>query len=622
MSTKPIHDEHLSSSEEEEEEEELLTPSTSSSRLHEILNSVSNSVEEGDPEQSQNSVADLIDFLNSVSDDALSDPDNENAKNKAFHVLSQLHHYVFSPSFDEATVDALSFELPKAASRFGGVSDKCLVIAGKVIDRFVSLCSPREMLPILCEALDSPSEMNSGSSYFVPLLNGLSQVLISIQKRHFEQLKTAIPIVVKVLMAVSSEFDNDCTELKDLYDGALSIANSVHSVCIKQEGSVNEKIRALLGLYVLQIMALASINMNFMVLSLQPLVAQLSSFLPYCGLSYLGLITGSDVDRMIGIAFEDDVDEYVSCLSYVKHGASFSVIWGHISEVVVTAAKEDLGALHVELQDDHMKRWEAIGMLRHILSYLLVPWELKKCAINILICITDANNSQRCDEEQTDCTSYMPNLYSALQAVQQVIMFASESELRRNAFDAFKRILADVPTSQRFDILKALIKNSDSSSMIAILLDVVRGEMQKKNCLRPNDNDMNRENKAHQLSPFWSASVLELVEFVLRPPRGGPPPLPEHGDAVLSALNFYRFVLLTESEGKTNYTGIVSKNNLEKAYNEWLLPLRTLVSGIEAENNKGDRVQTTVDILCSLNPIEMVLYRCIELVEEKLKQST
>lgn len=45
----------------------------------------------------------------------------------------------------------LSFELPKAASRFGGVSDKCLEIAGKVIDRFVSLCSPREMLPILCE---------------------------------------------------------------------------------------------------------------------------------------------------------------------------------------------------------------------------------------------------------------------------------------------------------------------------------------------------------------------------------------------------------------------------------------------------------------------------------------
>uniref|UniRef100_A0A803NMJ9 Uncharacterized protein n=1 Tax=Cannabis sativa TaxID=3483 RepID=A0A803NMJ9_CANSA len=143
-----------------------------------------------------------------------------------------------------ATLDALSFELPKAASRFGGVSDKCLVIAGKVIDRFVSLCSPREMLPILCEALDSPSEMNSGSSYFVPLLNGLSQVLISIQKRHFEQLKTAIPIVVKVLMAVSSEFDNDCTELKDLYDGALSIANSVHSVCIKQGGWNKELIRS------------------------------------------------------------------------------------------------------------------------------------------------------------------------------------------------------------------------------------------------------------------------------------------------------------------------------------------------------------------------------------------
>ncbi|XP_062082842.1 aberrant root formation protein 4 [Humulus lupulus] len=604
MSTKATPDELVSTS-------ELLTPSSSSPRLLEILNSISTSIEAGgEPEQSQKLVSDLISFLNSVSDEAVSDPDNENAKNKAFDVLSQLHQYVCSPSLNEATVDALSFELPKAASRFGGVSDKCLVIAGEVIDRFVSLCSPREMLPILCEALDSPSEMISGSSYFVPLLAGLSKVLISIQRRHFEQLKTAIPIVLKVLKVVSSELDNDCTELKDLYDGALSIANSVHSVCVKLEGSVNEKIRALLGLYVLQIMALASFNGNFKVSSSQYLVAQLSSFLPYCGLSYLGLITGSDVDRMISTAFGEDVDEYVSCLSYVKHGAALSVIWGHISDVAVTAAKEDLGVLQVELQNDRMKRWDAIGMLKHILNSLSVPWESKKCAINILICITESNNSQKCDEEQADNTSYMPNLYSALQAVQKVIMFAPDSELRRHAFNAFKRILADVPTSQRFDILKALITNSESPSMIAILLDIVKGEMHK-----------DRENKAHPLSPFWSASVLELVELVLRPPKGGPPPLPEHGDAVLSALNFYRFVLITESTGKTNYTGVVFKNNLEKAYNEWLLPLRTLVSGIVAEN-EGDHDEMTVDILCSLNPIELVLYRCIELVEEKLKQST
>lgn len=78
---------------------------------------------------------------------------------------------------------------------------------------------------------------------------------------------------------------------------------------------------------------------------------------------------------------------------------------------------------------------------------------------------------------------------------------------------------------------------------------------------------------------------------------------------------------VTNGTGKTNYTEVLSKNNLQKAYNEWLLPLRTLVTGIMAENRK-DSVQLGDDAVCTLNPLELVLYRCIELVEEKLKQST
>ncbi|XLT08587.1 hypothetical protein HN51_054380 [Arachis hypogaea] len=73
--------------------------------------------------------------------------------------------------------------------------------------------------------------------------------------------------------------------------------------------------------------------------------------------------------------------------------------------------------------------------------------------------------------------------------------------------------------------------------------------------------------------------------------------------------------------GKANRTGVLSRSNLVKAYNEWLLPFRTLVSGIMTEN-KNDYDQLAVDTLCTLNPLELVLYRCIELVEEKLMQST
>lgn len=38
---------------------------------------------------------------------------------------------------------------------------------------------------------------------------------------------------------------------------------------------------------------------------------------------------------------------------------------------------------------------------------------------------------------------------------------------------------------------------------------------------------------------FWNATVLELVELILRPPKGGPPSLPEHGDAVSILVAFY-----------------------------------------------------------------------------------
>ncbi|XLU42078.1 hypothetical protein S245_036892 [Arachis hypogaea] len=60
---------------------------------------------------------------------------------------------------------------------------------------------------------------------------------------------------------------------------------------------------------------------------------------------------------------------------------------------------------------------------------------------------------------------------------------------------------------------------------------------------------------------------------------------------------------MIESTGKTNCTGVLSRSNLVKAYNEWLHPFRTLVSGIMTEN-KDDYDQLVVDIVCTLNPLE------------------
>ncbi|KAI5393758.1 hypothetical protein KIW84_060755 [Lathyrus oleraceus] len=217
----------------------------------------------------------------------------------------------------------------------------------------------------------------------------------------------------------------------------------------------------------------------------------------------------------------------------------------------------------------------------------------------------------------------MPNIFSALQAVKMVIMYAPNPELRKNSFAVLKGVLADIPISQRLDILEALITNTDSSSMIAILVDLVRREMHTEiyNSTSVVKGIQEINSNKHSNLSFWTPSILEFVERILRPPQGGPPSLPDQSDAVLSALNLYRFVLMTESTGKTNYTGVLSRSSLPKVYNEWLLPLRTLVTGIMAEN-KSDYDELAVDTVCTLNPLELVLYRCIELVEEKLKQVT
>ncbi|KAK6237023.1 hypothetical protein SCA6_012360 [Theobroma cacao] len=319
----------------------------------------------------------------------------------------------------------------------------------------------------------------------------------------------------------------------------------------------------------------------------------------------------------------ENEDDSMIFSSHVYLGASISVIWAQMCDEVAQAAKEDLSAVKGELQIIQTKRWQAIGMLKHIFSSVDLPWEFKRHAVDFLLDITNGNNSKTLDNEHNDCSLYMTSLFSALQAITMIIIYASDTVLRKNAFEALKRVLADIPNSQRFDILKALIEKSDSSSMVAILLDCVRGEMHMESTLRTSigkNEVLGADDKACKNTLFWSTSILELVESVLRPLNGGPPILPENGDAVLSALNLYRFVLMTESAGKTNYTGVLSKNNLQKAYNEWLLPLRTLVTGMMAEN-KSDYDQLAIDTVCALNPVELVLYRCIELVEEKLKHS-
>uniref|UniRef100_A0A0A9BL53 Uncharacterized protein n=1 Tax=Arundo donax TaxID=35708 RepID=A0A0A9BL53_ARUDO len=103
----------------------------------------------------------------------------------------------------------------------------------------------------------------------------------------------------------------------------------------------------------------------------------------------------------------------------------------------------------------------------------------------------------------------------------------------------------------------------------------------------------------------------------MRPPEGGPPCLPDHSEQVLSALNLLRLILIIDSRG-SGLGKLFREETLRKVHSEWLIPLRPIVAGVQSENEKADS-ENGNQIVCSLNPVQLVLYRCIELVEEKMK---
>ncbi|RZB57992.1 Aberrant root formation protein 4 isoform D [Glycine soja] len=385
--------------------------------LRRILESCSKLAEAGDFHESENTaVSELVEFLDSLLDAAMSDLDSENAENDAFEAISEIHRYICSPSIDQEVVDALSFELPKAVSKFVGISSRFLDLAISIIDQFIVKCGPRDMLSILCNTLGYSSKIIKAASYIVPPLSGLSKVLLSIQRRQFEQVKVAVPIILNILKAVSLESEE--AELEDVFDTAVEIANSIYEVCNKLERDTKEKLRALLGLYVMQCMALVSASISYKASSCPSSVLQLSQISSYCGLSYLSLVTTYDVEIVAESVFGgEDKDHCTGCFSHVKHGAALSVVWGHVSKEVAQTAKEDLIAIRDELRNNQTKRWQAIGTLKHVLYFVNLPWELKKHAIDFLLSITDEGVSRNYNEERSEWSSYVPSLFSALQVV-------------------------------------------------------------------------------------------------------------------------------------------------------------------------------------------------------------
>ncbi|XP_047065610.1 aberrant root formation protein 4 [Lolium rigidum] len=570
-------------------------------RLREALAALSEAFDSGDTVCSDAAVAAVSGVLSPHDADADALVSEQ--------MLREVHAFLSCPSSNQMAIDALSLELPKSVAELGARMGNCRDIAKTILDFFALNCNPRDMLSILCEALDTPVTLD-GSAYLAILLDGLARVLTLIQRRHIEQVKVVLPAVLRVIRTAISEPDveHGMTAV-DLFNSALGIGSAIQEMCKTMVNHRKEELCSILGLYALQNIALVSESTHENILhTCGSVVLQYSKFLTFCGFTYLGLLTGNDVASATNKLSKEEDDDFLDCFSFAVDGASLVVMWISVHDDMSKYAGAELESALKQVQDDYIMKWKSITTFRYVLSSVNYPWVIKSHSIDLLLTLVDDN----CSEETNSHVDfpYSTQFFATLKAIERVMITAPDALMRKKAFAALKRVISVVPSAQRFDILQALITSSMFPSLTAILLDLVKNEVLRESRQTDRSQDAG-------VSPPWASHALELVELILRPPEGGSPCLRDHSEQVLSALNLLRLILILDSRG-SRAAKLFQDETIRKVYTEWLIPLRPTVAGILSELEK-DGSKDANQIMCLLNPVQLVLQRCTELVEEKMK---
>ncbi|KAH7404419.1 hypothetical protein KP509_15G024800 [Ceratopteris richardii] len=345
------------------------------------------------------------------------------------------------------------------------------------------------------------------------------------------------------------------------------------------------------------------------------MIMQLARQLSVCGLTDLDLITGRFCEKVID-ALTDDLVDGDGYIVQVKQGAMVAVWWRFCFDKEAMDYQETVDSIMIGLRSSRHVFRSVLSNPLVLLSSVEKTWKRVEMGVDLLSTFLEWGIEHSDGPFQIHSDILEPDdfieLYKVLEVLQNVILFCPQSATRQNAYKVLVNMIRNVlPPEEKFKALKQLITQSEQSSMISLLMYVVKEEVDNAISLRRDPS------KQHLNSPFASEKVMELINFVLRPTTG-PPELPQQIDAVLSALNLYRFLLIKEEAGRSNYTGVLLKSSLEEACSKWFHPLRTFLEGFKRSFCASD-ADVTASVLLSVSCVEGVLYRCLELAEAALK---
>ncbi|KAG0597838.1 hypothetical protein M758_12G024400 [Ceratodon purpureus] len=614
-------------------------------------------------EESASSTREFLDLLESpLHDLELKKSSPTNWLAQCEQALQQAGELV-DPSASSGLVlcEKLGLELPKVAVKFVNLSQACQDHCLSIIEALAENCSPREMFAAFMEALN----MYTASQTLIcciPLIQGLSLVFSRLQRRHAQFFQEASSGLLALLrLATQDEVDDEGEEetsiesVQGLEEGnvvppeqiraaivenIVQLAQVVRETCVALDvEEQREDFQQKLGMFVLQTLGIAGEQFAHPGWEVPVSVMELVELLPVCGLSMSLLFTRNQIEVLIELTSDDvtggtdQVGQKDQKRAEALKGAALAGYWLLARNQVATALEASLNCIKEEFRITGRKGVVtalsvATSLLRGRSSRPLSS--VPAAGLSLVYTLLDAASTLEFPIDDVEGDGWMAltlGSLPSLQNLQNVVVYAPSIEMRRQGYAALKKVTQDVlPEGARLQCLQILISNCPFPSLVSLHLICIKDEVAKawppsrQQQEKPSD-DVNSagegQNLQHVTSPFVSEAVLEVIGNVLRPKTGSPPELPAQIDSVQSALNLYRFILIRESSGKTNYTGVLSKAALSKSRNLWLLPLRELVGGVSLGLIMEDN-EMSADMTLAIDSLQSVLYRCIELNEEAL----
>eukprot|EP01018_Ginkgo_biloba_P007659 Gb_18675 [translate_table: standard] len=255
-----------------------------------------------------------------------------------------------------------------------------------------------------------------------------------------------MPVILTVgKSAVSTAtYDDDEDTATRIFEKLIAIAMSMQELCKKQVALVSKHSTVATSANISKASSLEGIRMLLSarwlsVCDFWTRILYFSVYFIHCNFYLMERYGQAEAF----VSFVDNDDHFQESTSLVNVGAALAVLWGYMFMEVATVACENVETLVKKLQGCKSEKLRALNMMKCFLSQLDYPWQLQKHGVDFLLTMVKADSAPSKDlDEKIDWSSTTPSLFALLQALQRVMVYAPDSDLRKKAFSALTEVLA------------------------------------------------------------------------------------------------------------------------------------------------------------------------------------